>query len=681
MSSYSSSSSSHHHHHHHNNSSSSSGIVGLTMGVVSGVTGGISSSVGGITGGGTGQSLSDRVNAARYALAGQGVARTVCKATTEEILAPKKKHLDYLLQCTHEPNVSIPQLANLLIERAHTNSNWVVVFKSLITTHHLMVYGNERFCQYLATSIGSNENNTFHLASSFSDKATPLGLDMSPFVRRYAKYLNHKASSYRAFGVDLARHHNKGSSGGGGSSGASSSSSSLLRQMAGDKILKTLPILQTLVDSLLEFDAHPRDLSNGVITAAFMLLYRDLIRLFAAFNDGIINLLEKFFSFKSKREAREALELYKKFLVRMDRVAEFLKTAEAVGIDKGDIPDLTRAPSSLLEALEAHCLQMEGKDPLLASAVGSGPKIGGTTTSGGFGGKPFCGTPFSSTVIKEETPEEAYKRALEEEAQLLNKYQQQKLQQEQQRQQQQQSSSFSSSSNNKNSTTSSPPSTGEKMTQQLASFDLLTDSSSSSSASGFDGTNTGDLFGATGGQSQMKVAQEILALFESNASSMNHASLAHQQHVQHPSFSGIAGGGGGFFPSPSHHPIGGGGFPPTGTTGGLGMVGGGGTATTMGFPSSNNPFLSSSSMSSPSRQPQIPSLGGTTTTSSFEANFASAFPSNSSSSSSKNVNNKTQFNNSNLTSSSASSKDIKEKERLDAFLSQDFSLLWEDRER
>jgi len=649
------------------------------MGVVSGVTGGISSSVGGITGGGTGQSLSDRVNAARYALAGQGVARTVCKATTEEILAPKKKHLDYLLQCTHEPNVSIPQLANLLIERAHTNSNWVVVFKSLITTHHLMVYGNERFCQYLATSIGSNENNTFHLASSFADKATPLGLDMSPFVRRYAKYLNHKASSYRAFGVDFARHHNKGPSGGGGSSGASSSSS-LLRQMAGDKILKTLPILQTLVDSLLEFDAHPRDLSNGVITAAFMLLYRDLIRLFAAFNDGIINLLEKFFSFKSKREAREALELYKKFLIRMDRVAEFLKTAEAVGIDKGDIPDLTRAPSSLLEALEAHCLQMEGKDPLLASAIGGGSKIGGTTATGGFGGKgtsPFSGTgasSFSSTVIKEETPEEAYKRALEEEAQLLNKYQQQKLQQEQQlRQQQQQSGSLSSSSSNKNSTSS--PSTGEKMTQQLASIDLLTDSSSSSSTGGFDGANAGDLFGVAGGvggiQSQKKVAQEILALFESNASSMNHASLSHQQHVQHPSFSGIAGGGG-FFPSPSHHhPIGGGGFPPTATAGGLGMIGAGGTTTAMGgFPSSNNPFLSSSSMSSPSHQPQV-LLGGTTTTSSFEANFASAFPSNSSSSS-KNVNNK-QFNNSNLTSSSASSN--KEKERLDAFLSQDFSLL------
>jgi hypothetical protein len=32
-----------------------------------------------------------------------------------------------------------------------------------------------------------------------------------------------------------------------------------------------------------------------------------------------------------------------------------------VGIDKGDIPDLTKAPSSLLDALEQHLNHMEGK--------------------------------------------------------------------------------------------------------------------------------------------------------------------------------------------------------------------------------------------------------------------------------------------------------------------------------
>jgi len=41
-----------------------------------------------------GQSLVDRVMAAKHSLTGEGLAKTVCKATTEEISPPKKKHID-----------------------------------------------------------------------------------------------------------------------------------------------------------------------------------------------------------------------------------------------------------------------------------------------------------------------------------------------------------------------------------------------------------------------------------------------------------------------------------------------------------------------------------------------------------------------------------------------------------
>ena len=74
-----------------------------------------------------------------------------------------------------------------------------------------------------------------------------------------------------------------------------------------------------------------QDLNNGVINSSFMLLFRDLIRLFACYNDGVINLLEKYFDM-GKKQARDALDLYKKFLIRMDRVAEFLKVAEVLDL-------------------------------------------------------------------------------------------------------------------------------------------------------------------------------------------------------------------------------------------------------------------------------------------------------------------------------------------------------------
>ncbi|KAL7036418.1 hypothetical protein ACKWTF_008803 [Chironomus riparius] len=287
-----------------------------------------------------GQTINDRLLAAKHSLAGQGLAKSVCKATTEELIGPKKKHLDYLVHCTNEPNVSIPSLANLLVERSQ-NANWVVVYKSLITTHHVLAYGNERFIQYLASS-----NSSFNL-SNFLDKSGVQGYDMSPFIRRYAKYLNEKSLSYRANAFDfckIKRGKEEGS----------------LRTMNTDKLLKTLPILQQQLDALLEFDCTANDLTNGVINMCFMLLFRDLIRLFACYNDAIINLLEKYFDM-NKKQCRDALDLYKKFLTRMDRVGEFLKVAENIGIDKGDIPDLTKAPSSLLDALEQHLNTLEGK--------------------------------------------------------------------------------------------------------------------------------------------------------------------------------------------------------------------------------------------------------------------------------------------------------------------------------
>lgn len=41
-----------------------------------------------------GQTINDRLLAARHSIAGQGLAKAVCKATTEEMIGPKKKHLD-----------------------------------------------------------------------------------------------------------------------------------------------------------------------------------------------------------------------------------------------------------------------------------------------------------------------------------------------------------------------------------------------------------------------------------------------------------------------------------------------------------------------------------------------------------------------------------------------------------
>ncbi|XP_041742412.1 phosphatidylinositol binding clathrin assembly protein a isoform X9 [Coregonus clupeaformis] len=291
----------------------------------------------------SGQSITDRITAAQHSVTGSAVSKTVCKATTHEIMGPKKKHLDYLIHCTNEMNVNIPQLADTLFERTASTS-WVVVFKCLTTTHHTMVYGNERFIQYMAS------RNTLFNLSNFLDKSGLQGYDMSTFIRRYSRYLNEKAVSYRHVAFDFTKV-KRGADG-------------VMRTMNTEKLLKTIPIVQNQMDALLDFNVNANELTNGVINAAFMLLFKDSIRLFAAYNEGIINLLEKYFDMK-KTQCKEGLDVYKKFLTRMTRISEFLKVAEQVGIDRGDIPDLSQitvcAPSSLLDALEQHLASLEGK--------------------------------------------------------------------------------------------------------------------------------------------------------------------------------------------------------------------------------------------------------------------------------------------------------------------------------
>nr|XP_033932541.1 clathrin coat assembly protein AP180-like isoform X2 [Pseudochaenichthys georgianus] len=304
----------------------------------------------------SGQTLTDRIAAAQYQLTGSDMARAVCKATTHEVMAPKKKHLEYLVSATNTTNVNIPQMADTLFERA-TNASWVVVFKALVTSHHMCVHGNERFIQYLAS-----RTSLFNL-SNFIDKTGSHGYDMSTFIRRYGRYLNEKAFAYRQMAFDFTRV-KKGAEG-------------VMRTMTTEKLLKGMPVLQTQIDTLLEFDIHPKELNNGIINGAFLLLFKDLVKLFASYNDGVINLLEKYFKMK-KSDCKEALEIYKRFLTRVTKIGEFMKMAETVGVEKNDIPDINYAPSSILESLETH---MNGLEDVKGGKKGEGSPTKGSPTN------------------------------------------------------------------------------------------------------------------------------------------------------------------------------------------------------------------------------------------------------------------------------------------------------------
>nr|KAF6492459.1 hypothetical protein HJG59_009661 [Molossus molossus] len=273
---------------------------------------------------------------------GSSVSKAALEATTDELMEPDPKHLADLIQYINGTNMSVKRLADVLSEKTR-NSSWVVVFKALVTVHHLMVHGNERFIQHLAS------RNSLFTLHNFLDKSVVEGYAMSTFIRRYSRYLNEKSLAYRLITSDITKT-KRGMDG-------------MMRTMNTKDLLNTLPVIQTQFDALLNFNASANELTNGIMHAAFMLLFKDSLRLFAACNEGILNLLDKFFHM-TKNQCNTSLDIYIKFLRSTTKLAQFLKVAEQVGIDKNNIPYLTEAPSSLLEALKQHLASLEEKNDI-----------------------------------------------------------------------------------------------------------------------------------------------------------------------------------------------------------------------------------------------------------------------------------------------------------------------------
>uniref|UniRef100_A0A1I8FLZ8 ANTH domain-containing protein n=1 Tax=Macrostomum lignano TaxID=282301 RepID=A0A1I8FLZ8_9PLAT len=171
------------------------------------------------------------------------------------------------------------------------------------------------------------------------------GADMSRFICRYSAYVQEKAIAYRSLAFDFCKIKR-------------GSEDAVLRTMSADKLLKSLP---------------------------------DATRLFVAFNDGIINLLSKFFELWARSSAKSRWMIYRKFVTRSERLNEFSK----------------RSTSSFLEAMESHLAHT--RRPLQAGGQQSAAGLGGfgmprsASSSGGLGApSSSAAAPKLSQVLLEE---------------------------------------------------------------------------------------------------------------------------------------------------------------------------------------------------------------------------------------------------------------------------------------
>ncbi|OON18824.1 hypothetical protein X801_05317, partial [Opisthorchis viverrini] len=153
--------------------------------------------------------------------------------------------------------------------------------------------------------------------------------------------------------------------------------------------------------------ATSNELVNSVLRVAHLHLYRDLIRLYAVYNEAMINLIGRYFTM-TKRDCRTALVIYKAFLKRMEAMNAFVKIAENTMIrfpdqatdsssfapsQENDSITFQPVPPSVLEALEQHLSYLENHKPPEGSSTRTTGTSDGTltnsklgATAGDFGG-------------------------------------------------------------------------------------------------------------------------------------------------------------------------------------------------------------------------------------------------------------------------------------------------------
>ncbi|KZT65781.1 ANTH-domain-containing protein [Daedalea quercina L-15889] len=284
---------------------------------------------------------------------------------------PKAKYLDPILAATWSEDGAVHDVCRALIPRFR-EPNTVVVFKALIVLHMMIRNGStDNVLSYLSSSDVLKLKNI----SSVNWE----GYDAPQNVLNYATYLDSRIRAYSQIKHDAIRVQSEnnrdmrnsaaiqeelGSRRGRtkareppsiGVQRSKTLAGRKLRVMTVEKgLLRETKIVQRVMDALLECRFYLDDLDNELNITALRMLVKDLLILFQACNEGVINVLEHYFEM-FRTDAEEALNIYRHFCKETERVVEYLGVAKKLqNILNVPIPNLRHAPVSLAGALEEY---------------------------------------------------------------------------------------------------------------------------------------------------------------------------------------------------------------------------------------------------------------------------------------------------------------------------------------
>jgi len=258
--------------------------------------------------------------------------KAVIKATVHDLKPPKEKHVRTLILYTTEKQHKITTMINLLAIRLESSS-WMVVMKTLNTFHRLLRDGHNTFLDEL-----KHQSKIFNQLKVFSDNSTPEAHFQSVFIRKYAQYLEEKVLVFKLLKTEFEK------------------KPDITKTYTVEEAFEKLPRLQSQLNALINCKSVKDHINNAIINNCFMLLTKDSFKIYQALNNGIILLLESYFSM-TKDNAIKALNIYKLFAKETDGIIQLYDIAKK--FISSDLPELQHAPITLVDALENYIEDLE----------------------------------------------------------------------------------------------------------------------------------------------------------------------------------------------------------------------------------------------------------------------------------------------------------------------------------
>lgn len=271
----------------------------------------------------------------------------IVKATNHVECPPKDRHLRKILVATSaiRPRADVAYCILALSRRLAKTHNWTVALKTLIVIHRLLREGDPTFREEL---VNFSQRGRILQLSSFKDDSSPIAWDCSAWVRTYALFLEERLECFRILKYDIEAERLP-KPGQGQDKGYSRT-----RELDSEELLEQLPALQQLLYRLVGCQPEGAAVGNYVIQYALALVLKESFKIYCAINDGIINLVDKFFEMP-RHEAFKALDIYKRAGQQAGSLSDFYEICKGLELARNfQFPILREPPQSFLTTMEEY---------------------------------------------------------------------------------------------------------------------------------------------------------------------------------------------------------------------------------------------------------------------------------------------------------------------------------------